>query len=1670
MTGRDNREFYRQLRRDLTDRRFLKRMGLTKKEMLRALDEMHLEALALRLGDELGKSAEAAPPLSSGAAGIPKSAEAQMPVDCSSILDICRPALRVIMKSLRMEGDQEPEEGWLESIRRRILLSLYPEAGVKPPQEEFRLPELFFCEILHAVLTERVRRCGHNPAFDFLLLSEEEAAQYPAGEEYVRFLKLVRRNYIYEFLVISAAVQPFRALGHIAGVHHVAMHMAVQLRQLGLPVDLAMVSAASAAHDIGKFGCREAEARRIPHLHYYYTDDLLLRAGLPGIAHIASNHSTWDLELEDLSCENLILIYADFRVKSTRDARGRELACFYSLRQAFDVILNKLENVDLAKRDRYVRVYEKLRDFESYMISLGAEPDLTKRTGDPGKWKHVTFLNAAESVQRLKYLAIAHNIDVMHRFGAISEFGDLLEEARSERQWENIRAYISTLDEYSTYLTSEQKQMAIRFLQELLMQRGGDIRRQAAVLIGKIIACYDERYRKELPEGVRLPGDQIDSRGLWREHLQSVLNPDSQRTEQQRRWMGYSLKLTMKELLMQAGPDDRRAYLALFLEQLETGGRDDTMVFVLLDSILEIPAALLNRDDYERILDFCRRSAQRQAAEIRIAVLRAARYAAQGCVGREHAADREHAAQGCEGREQGAEPEQGAGHDLREQILALAETCGSGDHRVSVIFLRDQIRRALLPDGEDRTAGAGDIAKVPNSAIFRENLKVGTPWVIRVVNIEVMLHDLKEEMSPGGADTDAGTRKDQHDRAFYVATHLSNLLKVSERTTIRHTAGKALIEVFGYLTREQKHEIVVELIKGLEIGDYQFSKYIPPYLGTLITRLHPDEIYDVIRTLQQLLQNRNDKVACVTLDTLGIILRNGVREEEGTGSVPGDTRQHRERIIGMLLFGMAHYHAVVSREAFQVIGQTVFGSAQLPLPEKAEIFRVLCKKMLTLIEDNRDDHLRFFTNAASLNHIYRFISDHQFFCGTLPLSEEKKAAFFPGTFDPFSLGHKGIVTTIRDAGYEVYLALDEFSWSKNTEARMYRKHIMTMSCADMIGVYVFPDDQPINIAAPPDIRRLRSLLPGKEVYIVVGSDVIANASSYRKLPEPDSIHSMNHIVFQRESAEGSRDGRQDYREGMSRISGRIIELTLPTQLEDISSTRIRENIDQSRDISGLIDPVVQNYIYDNALYMRQPTYKQIMQVRQLRLRIDRSGGVIHGVELMDGSRENAKIAELTMSPVESARLYEEFHDRRLAAIIRERASGRVLVIRSVRIASGLTAEDPGQLILTEALAEALKDDYTYAVFQDRTGSGDPSPKGFIDTLLRQGFREIIIDGEATKCFGVDMKNPVTLLQNMRTVIKSPLNRNPRVESVLHTCHTRLQESLTELFPDTLILSCDSDVMHRKLIQMITEENGASAVEGPRRVLGPHMCVPFGKILNNIAVPNTVTKTLHLEKSFSPDLSGFSIREYPNYACIEDQVRTIRSFRRQVILVDDILHRGYRIQHLDPVLNANGIRVRKLIVGILSGTGKDLMTVQDRDVDSVYFLPNMKAWFVESSQYPFIGGDGVERHTGTIDDDFTAINMILPYVLPSFLSRQCTKPAIYEFSMTCLENARDILKVLEEEYQKEFQRKLTLQRLPEVIQSPKLTDVGQCLDFDRALAASAYVEDDIERLQRMKGLL
>ena len=226
--------------------------------------------------------------------------------------------------------------------------------------------------------------------------------------------------------------------------------------------------------------------------------------------------------------------------------------------------------------------------------------------------------------------------------------------------------------------------------------------------------------------------------------------------------------------------------------------------------------------------------------------------------------------------------------------------------------------------------------------------------------------------------------------------------------------------------------------------------------------------------------------------------------------------------------------------------------------------------------------------------MYKFISDYNFFKGNIKLEVLGKIAFFPGAFDPFSLSHKEIVKAIEALGFEIFLAVDEFSWSKRTQPHLFRKKIINISIADELNVYLYPEDLPVNIANPEDLKALRENFPFSEVYFVVGSDVILNASAYQKSKRKNSIHTFSHIIFDRKSLQFAEKKEERIQEALKEIKGETIRLNLTPSYEEISSTQIRNNIDENREISRLIDPLAQKYIYENSLYQREPQYKSCL--------------------------------------------------------------------------------------------------------------------------------------------------------------------------------------------------------------------------------------------------------------------------------------------------------------------------------------------------------------------------------------------------------------------------------------------------------------------------------------------
>ena len=218
----------------------------------------------------------------------------------------------------------------------------------------------------------------------------------------------------------------------------------------------------------------------------------------------------------------------------------------------------------------------------------------------------------------------------------------------------------------------------------------------------------------------------------------------------------------------------------------------------------------------------------------------------------------------------------------------------------------------------------------------------------------------------------------------------------------------------------------------------------------------------------------------------------------------------------MLLQGMAHYRPAVRQEALLVTGNLLFESPVLLMEEKARLFTLSYRKLLYLIQEATalDDSMTFFYRAAALADIYRFISlwrlDHGAFSFESPRRSPSSPA--PSTPSPCptraspgpsgTWGSRSICRWTSSPGPRTLSPADPPADRQHVGGRDFH-------------INLFPADIPINIANPRTLRRLLELFPNQKVYVVVGSDVPSNASSYKAPSRPWSIHRMNHIIFRR---------------------------------------------------------------------------------------------------------------------------------------------------------------------------------------------------------------------------------------------------------------------------------------------------------------------------------------------------------------------------------------------------------------------------------------------------------------------------------------------------------------------------------------------------------------------------
>ena len=1611
-------EFLKTLQQRMTNKDFLKKTGIRKKQIMTILREGNWS----RIFEEVFEKSPS--------------------VSCEKTAELCADITKKIggisgQELLRYVYD------WTRAV-------MFPENFQVHKTPECEKARKFYCELLHILLEMEKEHKEFVPTRQFGLLPYEisEGEDADTGREYQIFLDLMEEQYMLEFYRISAEITPFDSLGHVAGVHYVAMHVAKQLKELGKPVDLKLMSGAAALHDIGKFGCREKELRRTPYLHYYYSDVYTQRFKMPEIGHIAVNHSTWDLELDELSIENLILIYADFRVKSTRDANGKEVVHFYFLKESFDVILNKLDNVDQAKENRYRLVYAKLKDFENYMENFGVNTDLTCEKPTAVSHPDFVLMSQNQSVREIKYTAIEHNIYVMTRMNSITALRNILEAARSEKNWRNTRAYVNIFEEYFTYMNEKQINMTLQYLFELLLHSEVDIRRQASYLCGKIIAKYEKEYRKELPQDVELENNSVSAFQVFNRLIKAILYPDYTVTEQHREWLGRCLKRIIVAVQTECRSEkEGKQFLEVFLRFFEKHDYERKTAFILLEAAEYVRFSMLDEIEIRTLLGFAEFYAECENIEEGIRVLQFLRKAAASGIPK---------------------------YLIQPEAVRILEKVKGKNAGLQFVAYKLRLEIGLAVSNREETEHMLFDNESLFSQIFLENMKVATSRMIKKANIE-LLGDVLKMGDPV--------------RISRIAVHLTNLFSASRTLVVRECCGDQLVQMMPFLSSDQRNEIVLEMAESLGSGEFQYVRYVPLYLGKMAMYLYPEELDELIGdTLTKYINSSDMTAVMYTLHTIGVMVEH-YPEYVKYGEPEEVYINRRKGLLGLLMKGLSHYQEVVSVDALTVIGRDIFGSDILTVEEKREIFAEIQKQMLSAIAEQSQKEIAFFGRASSLRKIYSFITEYEFANGEFDIKDNPKIAFFPGTFDPFSIGHKEIVREVKKLGFEVYLSVDEFSWSKKTQPKLLRKKIIQMSVADMGDVYLFPCDIPINIANPRDMKLLKRLFPGKEVYLVAGADVIEGASAYRQEAEEGSVHYFKHILFSRKTLRSGWTGVvQD------KVFGDCLYLKLSHEYDEVSSSKIRENIDRNRDISNLVDPLAQRFIAERSLYLREPKYKKtvsrqnILMQTTLNLSEDMKKQFQWTIDkenvLRCGLAKNAKVGDRGIwmegedgsiscgafyREVPLGKIYEEFRNEETVAKIRRLASGKLVVLYALFAKKNEKSEKNLELMLNELIASCLKEGFTHMVihFGDRSKKMNAMVE---EILFRHGFVKIQNQAEDLDVYFVDMSFPMVAVQDTESIIKDPFNTNKNVRQVLVKTQKQFLMALTRLYPGSLVISFDSEYMSYQMLEMVVSENNVSARKIDGETLGSKMCIPYGKLMRELIVPNTVTKAIYTERIFNADASEFGIAEYPNYPSLKTQIKTIESFSRPVILVDDILHNGEWLRKLYPMIQEGNVKVDKLIVGVLSGRGTDMAAIHDIPVDSVYFIPNMREWFSEVTMYPFLGGNYIETDGKPQAGRIPSLNQIMPYTFPPFsFMEDVTWDAYYEFSNACLGNTLEILCVLEEEYQKMYQKNLTLGRLNEVIRETYYIDQGENLTYDMQVPASSYVRNDILKMKRLRKM-
>jgi len=1559
--------------------------------------------------------------------------------------------------ALELAGVRDPDlTAWRRTMYLEARRLLFPQRVPEPTAQASAVASYFFPLARAVVEAQRLGEGGSIAArLPFEPLAPAEVAAWPSAGEYRRLLAHVSDDAVLVSLLAAQQWFGFSIADHVLGVTGLALWIGRQLAA-SVPLDLPLLHGAAIGHDIGKFGCIGDEERRIPRLHYYYTHVWYQARGLPGLGHIATNHSTWDLERVRLPVETQILIYADFRVKDAPGPDGRPRMSIISLRDAFATIRDKLENLDRVKLARYRSVYSKLRDLEDYLIHLDVELDPpgfdTGSQARPALPRGLRIVDVMSGRQRpdvvslavgpaitttSRLFAAAHNIGVMERLRDVPALRALLEEARTFEGWRDLRTYIGILGEYSPALSMEQRELALDFFFDLLDHRDDDVRYHAANRIGDILALGEEAWRKDLPDGI------VTENGNWvLRQLERVLalldrsgrDPEEDMSATEK--VVYSVPLILRRFVRNAGADLRDAGLDFIFASLSARVHDRRplvglyvcesfevlMPFLRPEHKLALPEIGLAWADQEST------STRLMAWRLLVAVAREAAQAPQLLLAVRSSA--------------GAL----AGRMSREMLVA------------ELHLLEELARLGGLAGVPEACAALRERDRFPLREVLLRNLKARVGWVEKKVNCDYLL----------AIALDRHKRGDDPESHFAteVAVHLANVLKVSRVEGTRFHAGRCLVEIHGILTVPQKNDLMVELMRSLQLDVEAITRYIPRFLGAIIASLPEQEFQEALDDIELHARRGTEPLQRLLLQTAGWVILNLGEERLADGAL--------RRLAGVMLGSLAETRAATVHEGFAqiaVVLDRLTRKKKSPVP-LTMLLRTITKSFLSLVTHKPGDVGRFFLVASALNRLDLAI-DHV--GRRLRFPKNPSVAFVPGTFDPFTTAHADIVDRALEHADEVLVQIDDYSWRKHAQPRQVRKELAWMALAPIPEAFEAPFEPPFNLANRDSVRQLRRWLGDRDLWVVVGTDVLEGASAYRDADGP--IWDVPHLVVRRET-----HASETWKERLPGFRERFEVVGVPTRARSISSTSLREALDAAGDIDPMCDPLVARTLQERRLYLNYPDRKQVVRPPRHAVEFTRTwdgradelaselsirslppaarwSGRRHEVCVLTSRETRRPVAGLSWREVTAAALPVELADADLAILPERGLAGPGALVDAYRRSRGDGDEPPWRTLLSRAMARWLDAGLLFAL----TALPDDEERPLVQAFLEAGASWISGEadgaGERMRWASLRLVDPLVMVWDLEQVLQPPYAAADAVVRAIADGRQELAGYFRERAPGTAMLHLYERETKRVVVEWAQERIAASA--GSRRwvVLG------LGGQFYRDLIGSSPTLAIDLERYLTWQGYESGMDPAVGSPSLELQLHTAREVGRDALLLVPFLESEEPVLKVKAAAKAAGIAVREVLVGITSASVHATLHLRGIPHQCGAVVPRWQGVIRESALLPFLGGWSIAGRepleTGSLRQ---SLNDCLPYHHPHPLGLDSA--AALDFSRLALNHARRLLRRLEEIFREREGRLLSLLDLAAVVRTPRCPPFPRGFRPPRDRVPSELLEDDLEALARL----